>query len=274
MKKIILLFVYAFSSGYAFSQNLNNEDMNASELTVYRQIIETEYCYKGCNDTVAKCLEKPDGKKYAVRIASMISRLVKAGKKPEEIRNAIKDRAKSLMTMKTVNFDLSGVPCFGGKEGVKPEITIVEFGDFQCPQCAVLAPDLHKLADEFRGKIQICFRHFVLKTHPDAVNASTASVAAQKQGRFWEYYFILFKNRDNLEMDSLKKYAQQIGLDMQKFEKDIKESIILETLRKDKTEGLNLGIIATPALFMNGKRYFGIKTYSELKDFIGEMMEQ
>lgn len=266
---LILLFPFSL-----FSQSFDIKDLGEKEKQLYKKVIEGEYCYRGCNDTIAKCLEKEDGKKFATRISKMVVRLIKKGKNFEEIKEAIKNRAKSLLSLKSYNIELSSTQCYGMKDGVKPLIYLVEYGDFQCPSCAAISDGLHKIVDEFEGRVVLCFKHFCLKTHPKALNASLASIAAEKQGKFWDYYFLLFKNRENLDMEDLKKYAQSLSLNIERFLKDMNDKDAIERIRKEKTEGLKSGINETPTIFLNNKKYYGIKTYDELKDFIEEMLEE
>ena len=133
-------------------------------------------------------------------------------------------------------------------------VRIVEYGDFQCPGCKMLAPVLKQLIDESGGRICLVFRHFpVFEVHPFAL---TAALAAEASGdRFWEMHEQLYTHQDHLDDDSLAEYAERAGvagavtgLQAQQFKAGISA---------DYTLGIDEGVRATPALFINGSRYEG-----------------
>jgi protein-disulfide isomerase len=99
------------------------------------------------------------------------------------------------------------------------------------------------------------FKQFPLaQIHPYALNASKASVAAQKQGKFWEMHDILFKNSRKLQPEDIKKYAQEIGLDMAKFEKDMESPEVAKQIDEDMALARTVGVRGTPTIFVGGKR--------------------
>ena len=99
------------------------------------------------------------------------------------------------------------------------------------------------------------FKQFPLvQIHPYALNASKASVAAQKQGKFWQMHDILFKNSRKLQPEDIKKYAQEIGLDMAKFEKDMESPEVAKQIDEDMALARTVGVRGTPTIFVGGKR--------------------
>jgi len=99
--------------------------------------------------------------------------------------------------------------------------------------------------------------------HKDAPAAHVASVLAQKQGKFWEYHDKLFENQQALKLDNLRQYAQQLGLDVQRFDKDLLDLSNKKRVDADKAEAAALGVTGTPAFFVNGRFLSGAKPFEE-----------
>ncbi len=132
-------------------------------------------------------------------------------------------------------------------------VTIVMFSDFQCSACSATHPILKKAMAEFPGKIRFVVRDFPLESiHENAWRAALAAGAANAQGKFFEYTEILYKNQDALDDGSLKKYAAQIGLNVQQFELDFNSEKTAAEVRKDMADGESYGISSTPTIFVNG----------------------
>lgn len=137
-------------------------------------------------------------------------------------------------------------------------ITIVEFGDFECPYCREAYPVIRSLAAEFGDKLRIIYRHFpVPQIHDKAIAAAEASMCAEEQGKFWPYHDRLFQNQDQLDAASLKQYALRVGLDIDEFNKCFDERKYQELVRRDMTDGKALGVRGTPTWFINGRREEG-----------------
>ena len=98
--------------------------------------------------------------------------------------------------------------------------------------------------------------------------AAKASMAAHKQGRFWDYHDTLFANQKSLDEASLKKFATELGLDMAQFEKDLKDPAILKRIEADQSAAVKLGAKGTPAFFVNGNYVKGAKPFEEFKKII------
>ncbi|HEY2846857.1 MAG TPA: thioredoxin domain-containing protein, partial [Pyrinomonadaceae bacterium] len=133
--------------------------------------------------------------------------------------------------------------------------TIVMFSDFQCPACSATDPILQRVMAQYPGKIRFIVRDFPLESlHPNAPHAALAAAAANKQGKFFEYIDILYKNQDALDDASLTKYATQLGLNASQFELDFKSGATAAELEKDIADGDSYHITGTPTIFINGVR--------------------
>lgn len=132
-------------------------------------------------------------------------------------------------------------------------VTIVMFGDFQCPTCSRTFPVLQKVIAEFPGKVRFVERDYPLEAiHENAFRAALAANAANAQGKFWEYGDLLYTHQDALDAASLKKYAEQLGLNVQKFEIDSNSEKAAAEVRKDMADAASYGVAGTPTVFING----------------------
>lgn len=140
------------------------------------------------------------------------------------------------------------------------KVTLIEYGDFQCSACATYHPILKQLETEYGKDIQFVFRHFPLRNiHPNAQSASLAAEAAGKQGKFWEMHDQLFETQQawgristNLQ-SQFEDYAQELGLDMDKFRKDYADTATAKRINNDLDTGKSLGATGTPTFILNGK---------------------
>lgn len=132
-------------------------------------------------------------------------------------------------------------------------VTIVMFSDFQCPSCSAAHPVLKKILNEYAPKIRLIVRDYPLESiHANSFGAAVAAGAAAKQGKFFEYIELLYSNQNALDRDSLRSYAQKLGLDMTRFEVDLSDPSAIEEIRKDQADGFAAGVSGTPTLFING----------------------
>ena len=132
------------------------------------------------------------------------------------------------------------------------KLTLIEFTDFQCPFCSRVGPTLKKVQEVYGDKVRIAWKHNPLDFHKDAPLAHMASVAAYKQGKFWEYHDLLFANQKALKQDNLQEYAKQLNLDMGKFDKDLLDLDNNKKIDADKAEARSLGATGTPSFRING----------------------
>jgi protein-disulfide isomerase len=132
-------------------------------------------------------------------------------------------------------------------------ITIVEYGDFECPNCKQAAPVVKSLVERFPHDVRLVFRHFPLvDVHPHAMLAAQAAEAAGGQGRFWEMHDLLFENQNHLKLHALLGYAERLELDMTRFKADLEDEIYLQRVREHIDGALRSGVRATPTFFVNG----------------------
>jgi len=135
-------------------------------------------------------------------------------------------------------------------------ITLVEYGDYECPHCGAAYPIVKQIQEELGDDLRFVFRNFPLsETHPHALRAAQAAEAAALQGRFWEMHDTLFENQQRLGEVQLHRYAGAIGLDVQRFVLDLDSEAVAARVRSDFLSGVRGGVNGTPTFFVNGARY-------------------
>jgi protein-disulfide isomerase len=132
-------------------------------------------------------------------------------------------------------------------------VTIVEYGDFECPNCKQAAPAVKLLLERFAGRSRAVFRHFPLEeVHPHALAAAQAAECAGAQGKFWEMHDLLFANQDHLKGPQLHSYAARLQLDMARYTAEMADEVYLQRIREHLDGARHSGVRATPTFFVNG----------------------
>ncbi|HEX3846267.1 MAG TPA: DsbA family protein [Steroidobacteraceae bacterium] len=132
-------------------------------------------------------------------------------------------------------------------------VTVIEYGDFECPSCKVAATTPKLLLERFPNKVRFIFRHFPLvEAHPHAMLAAEAAEAAGAQGKFWQMHDVLFANQTHLKDGDVKRYAEGLGVDMARYVAEMDDHIYLQKVREHINGGQRSHIRATPAFFLNG----------------------
>ena len=129
---------------------------------------------------------------------------------------------------------------------------LVEFSDLQCPACKAFEPTVDAIVQQYGGKLLYAYRYFPLTQHPYGMQAAVAAEAANRQGKFWEFHDQLFTDQDSLSDDTVQKDAQKVGLNMEQFNKDLKDSSVQDKVNKDQADGNKFGVNATPSFYLNG----------------------
>jgi len=144
-------------------------------------------------------------------------------------------------------------PVFGNTKN--PKLTIVEFTEFQCPYCSNVAPVIEGLMKKYPNDIKFVYKHFPLSFHANAPAAAAASIAAQNQGKFWEFRYALAPHFRELTQETFEKVAKEVGLNMEKFKKDmVLDSAKQKRINEEFQLGVKIGVQGTPNFYINGKR--------------------
>jgi protein-disulfide isomerase len=137
-------------------------------------------------------------------------------------------------------------------------VTLVEYGDYECPYCGMAYPIVKSLQRALGNKLRFAFRNFPLSdSHPHAEQAAEAAEAAGAQGKFWEMHDVLYENQERLETEDLMSYGDELGLDTNQVAQALEDGAYKARVREDFRGGVRSGVNGTPTFFINGSRYDG-----------------
>lgn len=163
--------------------------------------------------------------------------------------------------MKSENTDTLHLPVSKRDHSQGPanaSMTLVEYGDYECPACGQAYPIIKEVQRALNGRLRFVFRNFPLTTiHPRAEPAAEAAEAAAAQERFWEMHDMLYENQEALEDEDFTEYAEKLGLDAGRLAVEIESGAHIGRVREDFQSGVRSGVNGTPTFFINGVRYDG-----------------
>jgi protein-disulfide isomerase len=135
-------------------------------------------------------------------------------------------------------------------------VTLVQYGDYECPYCGEAYPILKEVQARMGGRLRFVFRNFPITTsHPHAERAAEAAETAAAQDRFWEMHDLLYENQKHLRDEDLHAYAEQLGLDVELFDKEMADQAHVERVHEDFMSGVRSGVNGTPTFYVNGVRH-------------------
>jgi protein-disulfide isomerase len=133
-------------------------------------------------------------------------------------------------------------------------VTVVEYGDFECPNCKQAAPAVKLMVDRFAGRVRFVFRHFPLEeVHPNALHAAEAAECAGAQDKFWPMHDLLFDNLAHLKAHALQGYAERLQLDLARYASEMDDHVYLQRIREHMQSGRASGVRSTPTFFVDGR---------------------
>ncbi len=144
-------------------------------------------------------------------------------------------------------------------------VTLVEYGDYECPFCGRAYPIVKRLQQEYGDRLRFVWRHFPRPEHPHGRIAAEAAEAAGAQGKYWEMHDALFAHQDALEPVDLERYAADLGLDVERFRHDLTAHTFHSRVGEDLEHAVHSGAHGTPTFFVNGRRHLGRDDYDDLK---------
>jgi protein-disulfide isomerase len=145
------------------------------------------------------------------------------------------------------------------------QVTLVEYGDYECPHCGRAYPVVKRLQKHFGKRLRFVFRNFPLsEVHPHAESAAEAAEFAGAQGKFWEMHDLLFENQERLSEPLYLRLAEELGLPPEALRQALEEGIYKARIRADFSSGVRSGVNGTPTFFINGERHDGPFDYETL----------
>lgn len=162
--------------------------------------------------------------------------------------------------------------------GPKAKVTLVEYGDFQCPACGSYHPIIKKLEADFKDDLRVVYRFFPLtNVHQNAMPAAQAAYAGGLQNKFWEMHDALYENQNFWANTDPKNiffdYAKKLNLDLDKFKKDMDSDSTKQFINNQENTGVSIGINSTPTFFVNEKHIQNPAGYEEFKKIIQDEIE-
>ena len=135
-------------------------------------------------------------------------------------------------------------------------VTVVTYGDYECPSCQSRHRAAEKMFDKLRGQVRFVYRHLpLLKVHPRALRAAEAAEAAAVQGKFWEMHRLLYSHPNRLSDRQLRGYARTIGLDLVRFDREMTSGVYTDQIKKNYYDSIINGISGAPTTFVNGELF-------------------
>ncbi|MET9608089.1 thioredoxin domain-containing protein [Streptomyces sp. NPDC006512] len=160
----------------------------------------------------------------------------------------------------------------------RSEMTLVEFLDFECEACGAVHPTVERLREEYGDRVTFVARYFPMPGHRNSRTAAVAVEAAARQGKFEDMYKKMFATQkewgelQNSQADLFRTYAEQLGLDMDKYDAAVKDPATEERVKADQRDGMGLNVQGTPTFFLDGERIQTPRTYEAFKALIDERL--
>ncbi len=152
-------------------------------------------------------------------------------------------------------------------------VTVVEFGDLECPMCGLAQKTVLKMLQQYGRKVRFVFRHFPLTSiHPQAEKAAEATECAGEQGKFWQAEELFYQKQPDLSVDALKRYAAQLGLDTQKFDECLSSGRMAARVQQDIADAKALGVHWPPTFFVGHQMLIGAPDYTELSHLLDQQL--
>ena len=165
------------------------------------------------------------------------------------------------------SINTQGAPARGNPEA---KLAIVEFADYECPYCSRAEPTLARIRETYGDRVRVVFKHMPLPGHARAPAAHAAAEAAHRQGRFWEMHDRIFAEQRALTPEKYLEYAREIGLDLERFQRDLANPELSKRVAADSAEATTLGVTGTPSFFVNGRFLAGAQPFEAFQALIDE----
>ena len=243
------------------------ELLSPKERETLVQVTKSQLC--PCpKSTVAmhQCLQKPETQCGLAKSAALTAmQKIKDGLGDKDVLDALGVYIET--AYKKHDFDLEGVAHIGDPNA---PVKIVEFADFECPFCNMARTIMKDVMAAHDGQVVLYFKQFPLSFHEHSTSAACAVLAAQKQGKFWPMYDLIFDNQKSLSEEKIRSLAQALGLNMDQFLKDWKDPAVAERVEKEKKEGVDAQVDSTPTFFINGRKFLGERATEALSQAVAE----
>ncbi len=239
-------------------------------------------CECGCGmESIAICAKKDTTCPVSPRLAREILAMAKQGKSAADIGAYLDRENKKGGSAAAPNAPAPAtahkvvIPAHSPRWGAKnAKVTIVEFSDFQCPFCGRVIPTIKQLEEKYPKDVAIAFVNQPLSFHPFAMPAATAFLAAAKQNKARELHDKMFANQTALQSADLEKYAQEVGLNVARWKKDMDDPKIKAAVAEDQKLASQVGADGTPTFFINGRMLSGAQPFDAFKAIVEDEIKK
>jgi protein-disulfide isomerase len=267
-----VLVVVMLLAGRAAAQPKGCDALRGAERTVARAVLSSERAYGCCHDTLAKCLKKTPVCPLVTRLVEDVCRRAAVGTSRTDIEQELKRRAASALGPKHL-IDLTD---YSSKGEPSAPVTIVVYACPRCPLCARTVPALYEsvMRGRLKGKAKLFVKPFPIRTHEHSAVAAKAWMAGRELGRYWELLLAMYADFDQFSAGKLAHYAAAQGMDRERFRALLEDRVVRDKLTNSKKEGVRNSVDATPAIFIDGRRYLATADLPTLEDFVEERIER
>ncbi|MDM8551787.1 thioredoxin domain-containing protein [Desulfobacterales bacterium HSG2] len=255
MKKVVMMI--AVFTGLFFFSGISG--VIGGEITVKGNITIDE-------DELRKIIKKVirENPKLILETINAYAKKEKREKQKKQLESSFKKRIKDI-----------GVSDKNPSQGPKDAaITLVEYTDFECPYCSKGARTVKKVMEKYPEKVRVVFKNNPLDFHEQAMPAAKAALAANRQGKFWEYHDLLFENSSKLSEELLVKFAEQLKLDMKKFDDDRNSPEIADQIESEVAEAKKNKLRGTPTFVANGVVIRGAQKLNYFSKVIDRLLSE
>ncbi len=274
MRLVTLVALLSLGASQAMALPETCKELSGEKSELASKLLAEVRPYDCCDDTIAGCIEAEVECSLVPRLAADVCRQVAAGKDGEEIRQAMRRRAQSMMpTLSPAEIDADEATRAGDEDA---PVTLVMYACTTCPFCYAIASDLYELISEgnLSGKVKLYYRSYPLRAHENSVEGGLALGAAARLGEFWPLARVVYERIDEFSTDEVGEWAESVGLDREEFESVMKDSATRQALAESRREGMRNGVDSTPTFFINGRRYTYETTVEVLEDVLLEEHER
>jgi len=258
-------------SGWQTAENLPAVDLSGltkTQRAAALAVLRSESCACGCDMKIAQCRMEDPKCGVSRRLAAYVVKEASAGKNVAAIKTALIKYASApemLLEDKAIAIPTAGDPIRGPQNA---KVTIIEFSDFQCPYCAKAVTEVATVLKKYPTSVRLIFKQYPLDIHSQAEMAAEAALAAQAQGKFWEMHDRLYAGFPDLSRKTVFGYAKQLGLDMNRFTREVDGHKYAARVHAEEQEGEVAGVGGTPTFYINGKKYNGLFELAQVAPII------
>lgn len=242
------------------------KDLDGEEIGALGKLMSEGACPCDTQKSLLECITAKSCP-AATELAGYGADKMRDGLGIEQVRQMVV--AKYLEDHVKYSFDLADSP---KKGAANPKIVIVEFADFECPHCALMRTILGDVVKQFPDTAALYFKQFPLSHHAHSHGAARAALAAGRQGRFWQMHDMLFQNQGNLGPQRFIEFATELGLNLERFKKDMEDPALYAQIDRDRKEAITANLSGTPTIYINGRLYIDEKTPEKITAYIKDRL--